>query len=70
MKILVFKTNLSDADCISDIGFILNVYPGICKWNVDLNDVDNVLRIVSENIAVQEVEMLLLQCGYYCEELQ
>lgn len=70
MEILVFKTNLSDARRISDVETYLDIHPGIHNWNVDLNDCDNVLRIVSKNIAPVEVENMILGAGYYCEELQ
>ena len=70
MQILVFKTNLTDIRRISDVESYLDVHPHIMKWNVDLDDIDNVLRIVSDNIAAEEVESMLLNAGYYCEELQ
>ena len=69
-EILVFKTNLTDTKRISDVESLLDTHPHIVQWNVDLDDCDNVLRIVSRNIAAQEVENLLLNAGYYCEELQ
>ena len=70
IEILVFKTNLTDAKRISDVESLLDIHPHIVQWNVDLNDCDNVLRIVSKNMAAQEVENILLNAGYYCEELQ
>ena len=70
IEILVFKTNLTDAKRVSDIEPLLDVHPHIVQWNVDLKDCDNVLRIVSRNVAPQEVENILLNAGYYCEELQ
>ena len=70
IEILVFKTNLTDTKRISDVESLLDIHPHIVQWNVDLNDCDNVLRIVSRNIAAQEVENMLLNAGYYCEELQ
>jgi hypothetical protein len=69
-EILVFKTNLTNAKRIEDVEPLLDIHPHIVQWNVDLNDCDNVLRIVSKNIAAQEIEILLLNAGYYCEELQ
>ena len=68
-EILVFKTNLTDAKHIKEVESLLDVHPHIIQWNVDLNDCDNVLRIVSRNIAGAEIENILLNAGYYCEEL-
>lgn len=70
IEILVYKTNLTDAKRIKDVESLLDVHPHIIKWNVDLDDCDKVLRIVSRNIAGAEIENILLSAGYYCEELQ
>ncbi|MEY2916857.1 MAG: hypothetical protein RIS73_571 [Bacteroidota bacterium] len=70
IEILVFKTNLTDAKRIGDVESLLDIHPHIVQWNVDLNDCDNVLRIVSRHIEAREVENILLNAGYYCEELQ
>jgi len=70
MEILVFKTSLSDFHRIQDVEPSLDVHPNIYKWNVDLNDDDNILRIMANNIAGDEVENMLLSAGYYCEELK
>lgn len=70
MEILVFKTNLTDSRKISDISIDLDVHPDIIEWNVDLHDHDNVLRVVSRDISANSIERILLDAGYYCEELQ
>jgi len=70
MEILVFKTNLTDTKRISDVEPSLDIHPHIIQWNVDLNDSDNILRIVSNQIKGREVEQLLFNAGYYCEELE
>lgn len=70
MEILVFKTNLTDPNRISEVESSLDIHPGIYKWNVDLNDSDNILRIVSKSIEAREVESIVLNAGYYCEELE
>ncbi len=70
MEILVFKTNLTNPNRISEVESSLDIHPGIYQWNVDLNDSDNILRIVSKSIAAKEVENIVLSAGYYCEELE
>ena len=70
MQILIFKTNLADPKSISDLGPVLDIHPHIIQWNVDLHDCDNVLRVVSKNIKAKEIEQLVVNAGYYCEELQ
>lgn len=68
MQILVFKTNLT-INQIATIEHSLNIHPDIYKWNVDLQDCDNILRIVSNNMEPKVVENMLTKAGYFCEEL-
>jgi hypothetical protein len=70
MQVLVFKTNLTNSQRISDVESDLNIHSGIYRWNVDLNDCDYILRIESSSIKPEEVEQIVLGAGYYCEELQ
>jgi hypothetical protein len=70
MQILVFKTNLTDGKHVDAIGSSLNTHPAISKWNVDREDCDNILRIEANDIAGKEVETILGNAGYYCEELE
>ena len=69
MQILVFKTNL-DAQRIMEIKPSLDIHPQIYQWNVDLKDCDNVLRIKTESALAKEIEGILVNSGYYCEELE
>ena len=70
MNVLVFKTNLDNPEIVKNAEpFILNI-PGISRWNLDMQDCDNVLRIEAVELSPRSVEMVLQQAGYYCEELQ
>lgn len=70
MQVLVFKTNLTTTHHIRKVEPYLDVHPHIHRWNVDLHDCDNILRIETERLPGAEIESLLLKAGYYCEELQ
>lgn len=70
MEILVFKTNLCNEAHISSVMPALDHHPQILQWNVDLHDRDNVLRVVSENIPTGEIEQLLVNAGFFCQELE
>lgn len=70
MEILVFKTNLSDSQRIGDVGPYLDIHPDIHTWNVDLNDCDKILRVVTKEIKPAEVESIVFKAGYFCEELK
>jgi hypothetical protein len=69
MEVLVFKTNLTDPRRINEVESTLDMHPNILGWNVDLDDCDNILRIVSNKTMGNEIEILLWNAGYYCEEL-
>ena len=69
MDILIFKTNLDHPTLVKQVEpFILNM-PGIHRWNVDIQDCDNVLRIEAIALSPRSVETVLQEAGYYCEEL-
>ena len=70
MEVLVFKTNLRFKKHISAVTPHINNLNGITRWNVDLDDIDSVLRIESDNLSPRKVEATLQQAGYFCEELQ
>ncbi|WP_221392354.1 hypothetical protein [Dyadobacter sp. NIV53] len=68
--ILVFKTNLTGENDVKQIASLLNSADGIVKWNVDLSDVDNVLRIEAFQVEAVNIIQLIAAAGYSCEELQ
>lgn len=70
MEILVFKTNLANNSHIKKISPSLNLHPHVKEWNVDLHDRDKILRVVAESVTPSEVEELIFNAGYFCEELK
>lgn len=70
MDILIFKTNLRNPELINRAQPLLQNIQGIKRWNVDMQDCDNVLRIESTELSPRAVENILQNAGYYCEELQ
>jgi hypothetical protein len=69
MNILVFKTSVSEEEQIGKITPLLDSVPTIKHWNFDLDDCDNILRIVSNNLDPESIEVLLQTAGFYCQEL-
>lgn len=45
-------------------------HPGILQWNVDFDDWENILRIVSAGVSKEEVVHILQQEGVFCKELE
>ncbi|MEO5684182.1 MAG: hypothetical protein ABIQ88_16190 [Chitinophagaceae bacterium] len=70
MEILVFKTNVHSRRRANSLAPHLENIAGIIRWNVDLQDVDNILRIECASISPRAIEQNLQQAGYFCEELQ
>lgn len=69
MNVLIFKTSISETEQIGKIKPLLESLPTIKFWNFDLDDCDNILRIVSNNLNPESVESLLQGAGFYCKEL-
>ena len=70
MEILVFKTNLDNPELVNRVTPVLQTMAVVQKWNVDMHDCDNVLRIEATELSPRSVEMVLQNAGYYCEELE
>lgn len=68
--ILIFRTNIRSARDLLKVKPLLDDHPSISKWNVDTSDVDKVLRIEATALTIEEVNQLILQAGYHCEELE
>lgn len=70
MDILIFKTNLESPELVNRAKPLIQNLQGISRWNVDMHDCDNVLRIEATELSPRSVEDTLQKAGYYCEELQ
>lgn len=71
MNILVFKTDIENDNKILYAASILDQHHSIHRWNVDRDDIDNVLRIeATESLSEEEVEELLLLNGLECKALE
>jgi len=67
--VLLFKT---DVNSNGDKLFLHSILDGITaveKWNLDLEDEDFVLRVVSSSLRHNAIIELLNHHGYNCEEL-
>lgn len=70
MEVLVFKTNIRYKKEIKNVRKHLDDESQIIKWNIDLHDIDKILRIVVVNINPGTVESLIHKAGHVCEELK
>ena len=49
---------------------MLKGIPAITRWNFDLEDCDNILRIVAGPLSPRQVEAVLQTAGFDCQELE
>ncbi len=66
----VFKTDIHRPKQLKQVRAILSNHPAINDWNVDTNDVDNVLR-VRQSLQLKEKDLIqyVRAHGFYCEAL-
>ncbi|RYY34764.1 MAG: hypothetical protein EOP46_12325 [Sphingobacteriaceae bacterium] len=69
MEVLVFATNVTHQGQVSRVNTLLTGLPDVTDWNFDLDDCDNILRIVAIGLSPRHVETLLLSAGIKCYEL-
>lgn len=61
MEILIFKTDITSQKKAKSLSPIFRSVKGILVWHIDTKDIDNVLRIESENYLKEN------EIGYNCE---
>jgi hypothetical protein len=69
MNIFIFKTNIRLKKDVGIIRPFLSAYESIVKWNVDREDSDKILRIVSTSNDSPDIIKTIEGAGYQCEEL-
>ncbi|WPU96545.1 hypothetical protein SNE25_13555 [Mucilaginibacter sabulilitoris] len=70
MDVLVFSTSVKEPRQVSRVRTLLTKVPAIAQWNFDLDDCDNILRIVATGLSPQYIETLLQKAGIRCQELK
>jgi len=70
VNILLFKTNIQSILDKQRIQECFDNNEQINQWNIDLQDVDCVLRIVSETLTTAEIISAVEQMGFDCTELE
>ncbi len=68
--ILIFKTNIQTECDKQRIQNALDTIDKIRQWNIDLHDIDCVLRIVSVSLTPEQIISLIKQNGFECAELE
>ncbi len=69
MIVSVFRTSIRPRD-IAFLSTIFDKIHAIHKWNTDLEDCDNILRIESYKDIADSIISILSEQGYHLEELE
>ena len=69
-KIFVFKTNVETESDRYKIATVLNTHNSIEEWSVDIDDIDCVLRIITDQEIEKEIIAKINELGFLCAELE
>ncbi len=70
MELLIFRTNIESEKKAKYLEPIFNNHPSIIKWSIDMEDIDNVLRIeASVGLLEKDIINLVRTKGFYIEVL-
>ncbi|PTQ93135.1 hypothetical protein C8P68_1097 [Mucilaginibacter yixingensis] len=70
MNILIFKTSVTQPRQVNRVQTLLTAMPNVADWNFDLEDCDNILRVVAADLSPRQIESTLRKAGIGCEELE
>lgn len=70
-QVLVFKTSVTTQQKIAQVSPLLDTLMDKSeKWNFDLEDCDNILRVEAINLKPWQIISSLTAVGFACEELE
>jgi hypothetical protein len=69
-NIFIFKTNIQTEFDKLRIKNVLDASQKVLKWNIDMDDADRVLRIVSDSLKPEQIISVLDYVGFECTELE
>jgi len=70
MHLIIFKTSVSSQKEAGELQPLLTALPLIIQHNFDLDDCDNILRIVSTDLNPHVICNLLQTEGFSCETME
>ena len=71
MHLLLFETDIRSRKKVRRLTSLLNGHSDILRWSVDLEDIDNVLRIeATANLMHNDIISMIKNRGFYIVELK
>ncbi|WP_062061218.1 hypothetical protein [Aquimarina longa] len=68
MELLLFRTDIKSKKKVKSLKSVFNNHSEIINWSVDLEDIDNVLRIeATTNLSEKDVMDLVRIKGFYIQ---
>lgn len=68
-NILVFSTNIKTEKEKQTVATVLNNNLEIKKWDIDLEDIDSILRIESNTLEATQIIQMITAQDFKCSEL-
>ena len=69
-RFLILKTDIQSSTAVGEIAPFFDRHPLISRWCVDIEDIDNVLKIETSSALMEtDVVAILSRCGFQGEEL-
>lgn len=68
-NLFIFGTNLQTEKDKQVISKVLNTNNQIERWNIDLEDIDSVLRIESQTLTAEQIIKIITEQDFKCSEL-
>lgn len=68
-NIFIFETNIKTEKDKQTISKVLNSNNEIERWNIDLEDIDSVLRIESHTLTAEQIIKIITEQDFKCSEL-
>ncbi|MFT5859170.1 MAG: hypothetical protein ACI865_001268 [Flavobacteriaceae bacterium] len=71
MNLVILRTDIGSKSRVQQMRPALDNHRSIHRWSIDLEDIDNVLRIeAADSLNENEVIKLIDSYGFYGEELE
>ena len=71
MNLLIFRTDIKSKKKVKAVKELFNKHPIITNWSIDLEDIDNVLKIEAhDDLKEKDLIYMLKTCGFYGEILR
>lgn len=69
MEVYIYKTSIKSQNSAKRLTDLFKCYPTVCRWVVDTEDIDKVLKIESlGNLEERDLIESIRNAGYHCEK--